>query len=104
MNDLGLLFSIVAIAVVFGGWIAYDHFRDTPRFCPDCGEAIEVATTRSFDPKTGVARNQWYWHCPRVYVEVRANGGTYASQTGNHIHVWGVGRPRWHQKEITDGS
>ncbi len=69
---------------------------DAPRFCPDDGEPIKVRSVPSFDPTTGAESADWYWSCPEVRVSV-GGGRVRWSQSGDHLHVHGNGRPRWHR-------
>ena len=68
---------------------------DAPRWCPDCGEPVEVEDVGAFDPRTGERLGRWCWHCPKVRMTHGADGWTMR-QSGDHLHAYGYGRPRWH--------
>lgn len=67
-----------------------------PRFCPECGEQIEVQRADRFDGRTGENVGQWYWKCPSVDVIVCVHGDTVeiTRYAGTH-HAAGWGMPRW---------
>lgn len=69
---------------------------DAPRYCPDCGRPIEVEDVGAFDPQTGERLSRWCWHCPGVRATYGSADGWTMRQSGDHIHVYGRGRPRWH--------
>jgi len=83
-------------------WGRLLDWLDDPRYCPDCGRSIEVECQPRFDEQTGEARGRWIWRCPEVYV-VASHRAVIATWHGSLRHVWGQGRPRWHQKAKQEG-
>lgn len=78
---------------------------DAPRFCHDDGQPISVRSIPAFDERTGEQHDRWYWSCPDVRVSVSVGGGSVTwSQSGDHIHAHGQGRPRWHRAETAEAS
>ena len=78
-------------------WTRFLDWLDAPRYCPDCGEGIWVKNEPEFDPKTGTAKDHWVWSCPEVHLTVTHRGIVRAEQSGDAIHPYGTGRPRWHR-------
>jgi len=79
-------------------WDKFKDWLDYPEFCSDCGQHIVVDNRYSFDDKTGKQKENWVWHCPKVDLTVTHRGVVRASQTGDCIHPYGDGRPRWHKE------
>ena len=72
---------------------------DVPRFCADCGRAIDVVEY-GFDKATGSKGGKWLWRCPQIYVSISPRE-IYISGGG---HVWGHGRPRWYIEGADDAD
>lgn len=81
-------------------WSRIQDWADAPRFCRDCGRPIEVEDLEAFDEKTGETKERWVWHCPEVYAGGSPNQIVW-SQSGDVIHPYGHGRPRWHRLTVT---